>query len=242
MPTTNLQLWESVQKTDPAYTKKYTGAGGFTGTSINPTYLHRKATEQFGPVGTGWGYTVLEERFDEGAPLNLGVEGQPLVMGKIHTIKLAVWYEVDGKRGEVIHYGHTPYVFRTRHGIQTDPEAPKKSLTDALSKALSVLGFGADIHMGLYDDFNYVEQVAQEVEIETAVNQVEVKERQKAEAQAWLDENIRLMNESVNLNMLAGVFKSALRKLEAKRDTAGIKRLTLAKDRKKAELEGQEAA
>ena len=63
----NTRIWDQVNTTDPDATKKYTGAGGFKGTAIRPTYLMRKATEIFGPCGEGWGWNVLEDRFDEGA-------------------------------------------------------------------------------------------------------------------------------------------------------------------------------
>nr|MDK7789430.1 hypothetical protein [Proteus mirabilis] len=42
---------------------------GFTGTSINSTYMFMRATEIFGPIGEGWGYEVLEEKFIDGKPL-----------------------------------------------------------------------------------------------------------------------------------------------------------------------------
>ncbi|MDD1149777.1 hypothetical protein M5G25_15895 [Pseudomonas sp. TNT2022 ID357] len=69
MPVPNLALWEEVEKTDPKFTKEYTGPGGFTGTAVNAQYLAKRATEKFGPCGTGWGYDVIEERFDIGGPL-----------------------------------------------------------------------------------------------------------------------------------------------------------------------------
>ena len=65
---TNTSIWERVQSTDPKFTKNYKGAGGFSGTAINATYLVKKATEQFGPLGSGWGYEIVEERFDAGGP------------------------------------------------------------------------------------------------------------------------------------------------------------------------------
>src|SRR3990167_472884 len=57
-----LKLWQSVEKTDPKYTKSFSRAGGFSGTAINATYLVRKATELWGPYGGEWGATVEDER------------------------------------------------------------------------------------------------------------------------------------------------------------------------------------
>ena len=45
-------------------------------------------------------------------------------------------------QGEVTHFGQTTFVGANKHGLFTDEEAPKKSLTDATNKALSMLGFG----------------------------------------------------------------------------------------------------
>ena len=53
-------------------------------------------------------------------------------------------------------------------GPFTDEEAPKKSLTDALSKAMSWLGFAADIHLGRWDDNKYVNAAARAYEGERA--------------------------------------------------------------------------
>ena len=43
--------------------------GGQKITSINGQHMIKKATEVFGPVGIGWGWTVVEERFDKGGEI-----------------------------------------------------------------------------------------------------------------------------------------------------------------------------
>lgn len=170
----SLSIWQEVEKTDNQFTKAYDN-GSFKGTSINAMWLVKQCTRVFGPAGKGWGYTIVDERFDEGEPLFMGKEC--IGTSKIHTLRLQFWYVLDGQRYSVEHYGHTPFVFRTRNGIKTDPEASKKSLTDALKKCLSMLGFGADVWMGQYDDPEYVAELAQEF------NEAKVVERAK-EAEA----------------------------------------------------------
>jgi len=60
----NLALWDKVQKTDPAFTKQASkGAHNFT--SVAPMYQNKKATEQFGIQGIGWGIVVGSEVFQE---------------------------------------------------------------------------------------------------------------------------------------------------------------------------------
>jgi hypothetical protein len=79
--------------------------------------LAERATEQFGPCGTGWGYEVIEERFDVGGPL-LSKEGSVLAHAQVHTLKVALWYVGgDGERKTITHYGHTPFITQHRFGI-----------------------------------------------------------------------------------------------------------------------------
>lgn len=143
--TDNLAIWQKVETTDPKYTKPITGRG-YNGTSTNATYLVRKATSVFGPCGIGWGVNVLAEGLLDGA------DGS-----KVHRVHIRLWYILDGKRGEVEHFGQTEFCGKRASGKWfTDEEAPKKSMTDAMLKALSLIGFAADIHLGMYDDNKYV--------------------------------------------------------------------------------------
>lgn len=147
----NLALWQSVEKTPESHTKKITGKS-YQGTSPRPHHLIHKATEKFGPCGIGWGFTVVDERIEEGAP------GE-----KMHIARVKVWYEWEGKRGEVEHIGGTQFSGTRSSGKAfTDEDAPKKSVTDALVKALSMIGFAGDIFMGRYDDSKYVADLKNE--------------------------------------------------------------------------------
>lgn len=153
----NLALWQRVEKTDPQYTKPFSRGGGFRGTATNATYLAKKATEIFGPIGIGWGLEILDEAIMEGAPLDAQGNHE-----KIHKVRVKLWYRLDGVRGEVVQFGQTTFVGRNRNGLFTDEEAPKKSLTDAMSKCLSLLGFSADVYLGRFDDNKYVSDLQQE--------------------------------------------------------------------------------
>ena len=156
----NKELWNAVAVTNPNFVKSFTRGGGFSGTAINATYQAQKATETFGPCGIGWGIDILEERYQDGAPLIQ----DGTVVGKevIHVLRAKLWYVYQGKRGEVIHFGQTLFTGRNKDGFFTDEEAPKKSLTDAMSKCLSLIGFSADVHLGLYDDSKYVADLRKE--------------------------------------------------------------------------------
>ena len=143
----NLKLWQAVEKTDPKYTKPFSKAGGFSGTAINATYLIRKATELWGPIGGKWGPLVEDERYVQGADGAI-----------VHVLRIKFRHP----DGEFHSYGQTTFVGQNKHGYFTDEEAPKKSLTDAITKALSMLGFSADVFLGLYDDNKYVNDRKQE--------------------------------------------------------------------------------
>lgn len=149
--TDNLALWQQVEKTPVAHVKEITGKS-YKGNSPKPHYLIHKATETFGPCGIGWGFIIVDERVDEGA----GGE-------RLHVARVKVWYEWQGKRGEVEHIGGTQFSgLRSSGKPFTDEDAPKKSVTDALVKALSMIGFAGDIFMGRYDDSKYVSELRQE--------------------------------------------------------------------------------
>lgn len=143
----NLDIWNRVYKTDAKFTKAFSNNGG--GTSINGTYMVMQATKVFGPQGINWGVEIIEERFDNGAPILRPVRQQdgstiqeiiPNGTGGYlcevnHTVKIRLWYKHGGKTGEVTSYGCTPYIYATNSGkLFSDGEAPKKSLTDATKK------------------------------------------------------------------------------------------------------------
>lgn len=147
----NLDLWNSVFKTPPAETKAITGKP-YKGTSPKPYYLVQRATETFGPCGIGWGVEIVSERIEEGAPGD-----------KVHIAHVRVWYVYDGNRGVVEHVGQTMFSgARSTGKPYTDEDAPKKSVTDAMVKALSLIGFAGDIFIGRYDDSKYVSDLRQE--------------------------------------------------------------------------------
>jgi hypothetical protein len=141
--TSNMKLWEAVATTNPKYTKKVNQRGGFT--AINAQYQIMRATEAFGPVGAGWGYDI------EHSVLRLG-DG-PLVMA---VCDVTVWH---GRREQ--RFGP----FRTMNPLmdekgRPDDDAAKKAATDGITKALSHLGFSADVFLGQFDDNKYLNTLA----------------------------------------------------------------------------------
>lgn len=212
----NLKIWESVSQTSPGSTK---GAkvNGMQITVIDGYAMLRKATEIFGPLGIGWGYEVMEERWDEGAPFYVnrgeGVEDDRLV-ALTHTIKLKLWYKWNGERGEIEQYGHTQAVYRSKWGASDDGEAPKKSLMDAIKKSLSMLGFSADIFTGQYDDVEYRNQLIAEEEIEKAEDRDAEIEKKQTELTDYVKRNLEAINKATTASEVKGVVKGTARHLE----------------------------
>lgn len=185
LTTDHLALWRQVEKTDPAFTKPFSRGGGFRGTATNATYLAKKATEVFGPMGIGWGVDILDEDIMEGAPLDEHGHRE-----LIHKVRVKLWYKLGEQRGEVVQFGQTTFVGRNKNGFFTDEEAPKKSLTDAMSKCLSLLGFSADIYLGRYDDNKYVDEISREFRERAEAEQRRLAPKVSAEQAELLDKLI----------------------------------------------------
>lgn len=147
--TDNLSLWEKLGKTDPSHTKSFTRGGGFKGTAIKPMWSYKRMTEEFGPCGKGWG--VCEPSFQ----VVPGPEGEVLVF-----CTASIWYGPE--KNLVFGVGGDKAVGKNKYGLQTDDEAFKKAFTDAITNALKMIGVGADVHMGLFDDSKYVNTMRDE--------------------------------------------------------------------------------
>lgn len=144
----NLELWNKLGKTDPAHTKSFTRAGGFRGTAIKPMWSYHRMTEEFGPCGIGWG---------------IGYPQFQVVAAGDETLvycTASVWYrDADNC---VYGVGGDKVLSKTKNGLATDDEAFKKAFTDAVTNALKLIGVGADVHMGMFDDSKYVNEMKAE--------------------------------------------------------------------------------
>jgi hypothetical protein len=147
----NTKLWDLLGRTDPKHTQPFTRGGGFKGTAIKPMFSYRRMTEEFGPCGKGWG--VGEPSFQ----IVPGPEGEMLVF-----CTASIWYRHEEAECRVYGVGGDKAVGKNKYGLQTDDEAFKKAFTDAVTNALKLIGVGADVHMGLFDDNKYVNTMREE--------------------------------------------------------------------------------
>lgn len=169
----NLSLWDKVKDTDQNFVTPIFSANGNL-SSINHNYQIMRATNLFGPCGLGWGYDIINEDYVKGAALFK--EHPESGNHTLHVVRIKFWYKPDGYKngdkdlkGEVTHFGQTVLSNIDSAGIYSfDENAPKKSLTDAIGKCLSMLGFSADIYSGQADSpANPQQKVAPKVLIPT---------------------------------------------------------------------------
>lgn len=140
----NLELWNKVEKTNPKYTKK-AKISGHEITAIAPQYQIMQVTEQFGVYGQTWGFKNITLDYSLAEKFNL-------------VVFKGIFFFPKGEF-EII---NSCKMYMDRNCTMVDDNFAKKIETDALTKAISKLGFNADIFMGKFDDVRYVEEMKKE--------------------------------------------------------------------------------
>ena len=139
----NLEFWSKVCKT-PINKTKNVKQGGMSYTTINAQYQLKQATDQFGVYGVIWGLYDLEHEL-------INIDDEILLV-------LSATFRAKASSFPIT---NSIYLRRkTKSGLRIDTDAYKKLETDTLTKALSKLGFNADIFEGLYDDPNYLKNIS----------------------------------------------------------------------------------
>lgn len=151
--TDNLDIWNRLAHIDKKHIKPIVGRQ-YKGDSPKPQACFEKMTSVFGPVGTNWGFTVKERWREEFPDAN----------GVVERIDACVLVEVKATTGpEWIpwqYIGQSKLMYWTSGAKPRriiDDDAYKKAVTDALTKALAVIGVAAEIHMGELGDSKYLQ-------------------------------------------------------------------------------------
>jgi hypothetical protein len=132
----NLILYDKFRVV-PDNAKKPISAGRLKGmTDISPMWRIKALTEEFGPCGFGWKYTLDKQWCEAGA------DGAVMAFCNI-----SLYVKHNGEWSEGIPgTGGAAIVAKESKGLYSDDEAFKKAMTDALSVACKALGMGADVY------------------------------------------------------------------------------------------------
>lgn len=202
----NLDLWNSVEKTDPAFTKK-AKKGAYQFTSIAPMYQFKEATKAFGPQGIGWGVVPESEKFGE------TTYGTTVIL----SYDAVLFYMYKGQRGEIPIHASEKSCYQTQGAngyMKIDDEARKKVVTDAKTKGLSEIGFCADVFMGQFDDPNYVDYRNLEEGINKSENKEEEIKEKIEELNEWCRKEITVYASLRDERTLATILAGHLGKLQ----------------------------
>lgn len=135
-PKDNLELWNKYRTPNPKYVKEVAyGKRKFS--CIDPQYQLQLATNEWGPYGTTWG--LADTKFQ--------VHDSSIFLEAMFYYPTPPNIECNGKFPIAVDMPYKP-----------GDDCCKKLMTNARSKALSMLGFSADVYMGMFDDVHYIEQ------------------------------------------------------------------------------------
>lgn len=222
----NKALWLRVCVTDPKAVKPITGKQ-YNGNSPKPYWIVERLTDEFGPCGIGWGFTILSERFER--------FGDGKTAEALHIAVVRFWYMLEGKRGELEQVGQTRASYTTsKDKFLVDEDAPKKSVTDALVKCASYLGFAGDIFSGRWDDSKYVQQAAQ--------HYADKAREEDPERLAWLDARKAEIMGAANVGALKVALAAAIEFAVKQDDSAAVDQLNAWADEKRAQAKPRAAA
>lgn len=134
----NLKLWDSVSETNPSITKRVETRGGFT--AIDAYSQIKEATKLWGSFGCKWGLRDLCYTFTYDGDKPIGI-----------ALVATFFYPINS----------TEVKFPTSSDMAYKPgnDCYKKLSTDVLTKALSRLGYNADVFLGKFDSNKYVAEM-----------------------------------------------------------------------------------
>lgn len=186
-----MSLWSAVEKSDPKYIKdnsRKDRSGNVThkSSAINAAYQIKQATTQFGPYGSTWGLKDTSLDFS-------------LMNATGMALYKAVFYYPGGQFE--INNAVSVLVGKTKY---PDSDFAKKVETDTLTKALSKLGFNADIFMGQWDDQDYVNNVTLEKELEDQEDKEQYLKDKYAEIKESVKKDLQMFDKLPTITTLNG--------------------------------------
>lgn len=141
----NMKIWENLKQVPPTCVKQIQ-AGRLKGmTDIKPQWRIQAMTNQFGPCGIGWKYTIDKQWIEHGSDGNV-----------FAFVNISLFFKHDSKWSDAIPgTGGSMLIVKEKNGLHNNDESYKMALTDALSVAMKSIGVAADIYLGAFDGSKY---------------------------------------------------------------------------------------
>ena len=152
----NLKLWNSVSKTEKK-AKKNVKIGAREYTAIDPYWQIKEATKLWGAYGSTWGFNDIQ----------LGYE----LINKNIVIFKGQFYYPNGTF-PIVNAVHI-MTSENPEKAKLDTDFAKKVETDTLTKALSKLGFSADVFLSKFEDITEVKIENEATDILTKIKACE---------------------------------------------------------------------
>lgn len=200
----NMHIWDKVCKTDSEHTKKVNQRGGYT--AIDATYQSMKATELFGSYGSGWGLNSINYDFTL-------FEQTKMVI--CHAV---FFYKIDGITSSF----PISNAISAMMGPKADEDFCKKLETNTLSKALSRIGFSADVFLGLFDDAEYIALLKTEESIAKAEDKDAEILARREETSSYVLRNIEAVRVSKTVSEANGLTKVSVLHLSRQKSILAI--------------------
>ncbi len=215
----NLKLWKAVEKTDPAHTRSVSQRGGYT--AICPQYQARVATGQWGSYGRAWGLK------------NMKFDYTLLDLTRMVILKAEFFYPSGS--------------FQVNNAIEVisakgypDSDFAKKLETNTISKALSRLGFSADVFMGEFDDADYVNELNNQIGIDKALDKDAEREKKVKEFNDTMVGYVKQINKALAVHEVKALFNKAFRIADLNNNNPARLRLTQVMEENITRLQGAE--
>jgi hypothetical protein len=156
----HMKYWNAV-KQPPASALKEIKGGRLSGmTDIKPQWRYQAMTENFGPCGIGWKFTIDKLWTEQGS------EGQLVAFANVSLyVRNELIPGCNAWSDAIPGNGGSMLVAKEKNGPHTSDEAYKMAITDALSTAMKLLGVAADVYMGNWDGSKFREEVKARVSV-----------------------------------------------------------------------------
>ena len=222
----NLRFWNTVSQTDLDDTQPAMHDGQ-PYTSIRNISFVRRATEQFGMFGVGWGFKLKNAQTIKGQPI-YNPDGTCQCFALTYSVDFKFWFMLDDEEITLpVFSAAAPFVYIDilTGNPRTNHDHHNKAVNNGIKRAMMMLGFSADIYTGKYDNPDYIK----ETESNANILNIEAKGKTLTKESADLLEWCKTTADSYSSITIS----SALRRLHIdnmKALTAKAKALKLNKD------------